>query len=111
MSDYDKAIELNQDFVEVYEVYNILGILRSELGQYNEALADYAKAICIKPDYAEAYAYRGVLKVHLDRINEAKSDFQTALELAEQQGDDTLKTSIVEWLQEFNDFTPRGREN
>ena len=111
VSDYDKAIALNQDFVGVYEVYNILGILRSELGQYNEALADYAEAIRIKPDYAEAYAYRGVLKVHLDRINEARADFQTALELAERQGDDTLKTRIVEWVQELNDFTPQDSAN
>ena len=102
VSDYDKAIELNQDLVEIYEVYNILGILRSELGQYNEALADYAEAIRIKPDYAEAHANSGVAKVKLDRIDEAKSDFQMALELAEQRNNADLKVFVENQLQQLN---------
>ncbi|MYC74692.1 tetratricopeptide repeat protein [Candidatus Poribacteria bacterium] len=103
VSDYDKAIELNQDLVEVYEVYNILGILRSELGQYNEALANYAEAIRIKPDYAEAYAYRGVLKAYLGRINKAKLDFKKALELAKRPGNSSrLKVFVEDQLQQLD---------
>ena len=108
ISDYDKVIALKPDFVEVY---NILGILRSELGQYDKALADYAEAIRIKPDYAETYAYRGVLKAHLGRINKARLDFQKALELAKQQGNDTLKAFIEERLQELNNSTLQDSEN
>ena len=90
---------MKPDFIEVY---NILGILRSELGQYDKALADYAEAIRIKPDYAEAYAYRGFLKVHLGRIDEARLDFQKALELAEKQGNHNLKVFVEERLQVLN---------
>jgi tetratricopeptide (TPR) repeat protein len=110
VSDYDKAIELNQDLVEVYEVYNILGILRSELGQYNEALADYAEAIRIKPDYAEAYAYRGVLKAHLGRINKARSDFQKALELAKRPGNSSrLRVFVEDQLQQLDQVASKQR--
>ena len=108
LSAYDKVIALKPDFVEAY---NILGILRSELGQYDKALADYAAAIRVKPDYAEAYAYRGVLKAYLGRINKARLDFQKALELAEQQGNDTLKAFIEERLQELNNLIPQDSEN
>jgi hypothetical protein len=41
----------------------------------------------------------------LDRINEAKSDFQIALELAQQQENDNLKAFVEKCLRELNDFT------
>lgn len=98
--DCDKVIALKPDFVK--DAYNIRGILRSELGQHDEALADYTEAIRIKPDYAEAYAHRGILKTHLGRINKARSDFQKASKLAEQQGNNNLKTFAENQLQQLN---------
>ena len=100
VSDYNKVIELKPDFVE--EAYNIRGILRSELGQHDEALADYTEAIRIKPDYAEAYAYRGALEGHLGKINKARLDFQKALELAKRSGNNNLKASVENQLQQLN---------
>ncbi len=62
----------------------------------------YDKVIALKPDFAEAYANRGMAKIQLNRIDEAISDFQTALELAKQQGQKGLKTLIEEQLQELS---------
>ena len=57
----------------------------------------------IEPDYAEAYAYRGVLKAHLDKINEARSDFQRALELAKRPGNsNSLKVFVEKQLRQLN---------
>ena len=41
------------------------------------------EALRIKADLAEAYGNRGRLKMYLGNIEEAKTDFLTALELAE----------------------------
>ena len=50
-------------------------------------------------------------KIELNRIDEAKSDFQTALKLAKQQGQEKLKAFIEKHLQELNNLTPQNREN
>ena len=64
------------------------------------------RRIRLKSDYAEAFTCRGAVKVNLKDYNGANSDFQTALKLAEQQGNAELKAFIEEKLQELNDSTP-----
>ena len=46
-----------------------------------EAIADYNKAIELKPDLAEAYSNRGVAKSKLGHVEEAIADFDKAIEL------------------------------
>ena len=58
------------------------------------AITDYNEAIRLKPDYAMAYYNRGNARANLDRVSEAAQDFQTALALAEQTGDEGLKAMI-----------------
>ena len=50
-------------------------------------------------------------KVDLGSINEAKSDFQTTLELAEQQGEYELKTHIEEWLRRLNQIDSKHKNH
>ena len=50
--------------------------------QYKAAIADYDEAIRLKPDLAEAYNNRGLAKKELGLTDEARKDFETALELA-----------------------------
>ena len=78
------------------------GIQKSLCEEFEDAIADYTEAIRIKPDYAEAHANSGVAKAKLDRIGEAKSDFQIALELAERQENNNLKSFVEECLQQFD---------
>ena len=46
-----------------------------------DALADYAEAIRLKPDYAEAYNNRGILKAKLGRHDDALADYDEAIRL------------------------------
>lgn len=76
------------------ETYFGWGYTKSELGQYESAIADYNMAIQLSPDYAIAYYNRGNAKINLGRTSEVVQHFQTALELAEQVGNEGLKAII-----------------
>ena len=51
------------------------------MGRYVDALADYEKAIHLKPDYAAAYNNRGTAKGALGRYEAAITDFDEAIRL------------------------------
>ena len=46
-----------------------------------DALADYAEAIRLKPDYGEAYNNRGAMKAKLGRYDDALADYAEAIRL------------------------------
>lgn len=50
-------------------------------GQYEEAIAEFARAIALKPEYAWAYAHRGETYFLMKRYSEALADFNRAVEL------------------------------
>ena len=50
-------------------------------GQYDQALADYTKAIEINPRYAAAYLNRGVIFYKTARFDQALVDFRQALDI------------------------------
>ena len=91
IDDFTKAIQLNPDFAHAY---CRRGIAYGSPGNYTCAIQDYDKAIELDSDYTAAYSSRGLAKHRLGRTGEAKQDFQTALKLAEQDGDECLKTAI-----------------
>ncbi|MGB2884722.1 MAG: tetratricopeptide repeat protein, partial [Dehalococcoidia bacterium] len=51
------------------------------LEQYDEALADYNRALELRPDYPEALNNRGVTYSKMERYDEALADYNRALEL------------------------------
>ena len=55
--------------------------------RYEEALADYTKAIEIKPDFADAYNNRGVILGKLERNEEALADYTKAIEIRPDDAD------------------------
>ena len=71
------------------------------MGRYESAISDFDSVLQIKPDFAGIYFYRGKAKKALDKTLEAKQDFQTALQLAEQSGDQNLKETIEQYIQEL----------
>ena len=100
IDDYDTAIKLNPQFADAY-LYR--GMARTDLGKYPAAaINDYDIAIQLKSDFADAYLYRGMANDKLGRTGEAKQDFQTALKLAKQIGDEHLKTQIESAIRELD---------
>ena len=78
LADYDKAIELNPDYVVAY---NNRGFTKSKKGDLDGALADCDKAIELNPDYAVAYNNRGIAKWHKGDLVGALADYDKAIEL------------------------------
>ena len=74
---YDKAMDLNPDFV----AYNQRGIAKSKLSQYKTALNDFDKAIELNPDEAGTFSNRGVVKLELGEHEAAFADFDRAIQL------------------------------
>ena len=60
-------------------------------GDYQKAIADYAKAIEISTDYAHAWFYKGKLHYRLGQFRECMECAQKALELAPDWADHCTK--------------------
>ncbi len=99
LEDYDEAIRLNPNFAEVY---SNRGAMKFRLGEHAAALTDLNEAIRLQPDFMNAYINRGIAQLGLNNINEAEVNLQKALELAEQQEDNNLKTFVKSELQQLN---------
>ena len=63
------------------ETYFMRGNTDHALGFYFLAIANYNKAIQLKPNYVEAYSYRGLAKVELEQYSAAISDYNKAIQL------------------------------
>ena len=57
------------------------GLVKNDLKQYKEAIADFDKAIELNPEDAEAYYNRGSAKDDLKQHKEAIADYDKAIEL------------------------------
>jgi Flp pilus assembly protein TadD len=51
-----------------------------DLGQFEEAIASYDKALQIKPDYHEAWSNRGVALMNLGQFEQAIASYDKALQ-------------------------------
>jgi tetratricopeptide (TPR) repeat protein len=60
---------------KMYQAWNYLGFANRHLGNYDDALSAYAKALEINPNYPEAIEYRGEAYLGLNQIEEAKGAY------------------------------------
>ncbi len=89
IENFDKSLELNKEFSVTYF---FRGASYHSLGEYDEAMLDYTKAITLDPKMTDAYYNRA--KVILSRkdiqnpdIKKAIADLEKALELDENFAD------------------------
>ncbi len=75
---YDKAIELDPDYVDAY-CYRGRANFDSDNDEY--AIEDFNKAIELDPDYADAYHYRGQALYRSGEIDLATTDLTEARQL------------------------------
>ena len=114
LRDFDEAIRLKPDYAIAY---NHRAVAKLKLERNEEAIGDFDEAIRLKPDYAIAYVLRGGVKTNLaknylfrdmkeqslSQFREAKRDCQTALELVEGGGDESLTVEIERLLMAIDD--------
>ena len=81
--DYPGAVQLLQRAIQLGEVsgaaYSNLAMAQKALGQLQEALGNFGKAISLAPDFAGAVIERGHLLLDAGRTQAAAADYQRAL--------------------------------
>jgi tetratricopeptide (TPR) repeat protein len=80
----------------MYQAWNYLGYTQRKLGNYQDALSAYDRALSIKPGYAEAIEYRGHAYLGLNRLSEAKESY-----LALYASNSKLAASLLKGMQEW----------
>lgn len=81
LNNYNKAIELNPQYIDAY--YS-RGIVYDDKGDYDQAIRDYTRAIELDPQYAEAYYNRGFAYDNKGDHDQAIKDYSKVIELKPQ---------------------------
>ena len=88
IADYNQVLKLDPQYNA--KTCYALGLAKAALKDYPGALADYTQAINLEPANADVYYNRGKVNVDLNRIIEAREDFEKALGLGQEAGDEDL---------------------
>ena len=76
---FKQAETLVQQFPKSAILFNIQGAVLKGLGQLNQSIEAYNKALAIKPDYANAYNNMGLTLKEQDKLEEAIEAYNKAL--------------------------------
>jgi tetratricopeptide (TPR) repeat protein len=78
---YQKAAEQFVDAVgadpKMYQAWNYLGFAKRHLGDYEDSLSAYAKALELNPSYPDAIEYRGEAYLGLNKLDSAKEAYMS----------------------------------
>jgi len=86
------------------EAFNNRGNALKDLQRFEEALADYDRAIAASPDFTEAHYNRGVALLELKKPDEALASYDRAIALKPDYGRSAVQPRSLQ----FGDG-PRGR--
>ncbi len=79
------------------EGWNMLGFTSRKLGDYEESLQAYDKALALDPNYPEAIEYRAELFLLTGKLAQAKEAYATLLTTKPAYAE-VLKTSMKDWV-------------
>jgi tetratricopeptide (TPR) repeat protein len=79
------------------EAWNMVGYTSRRLGDYEESLKAYEKALALTPDYPEAIEYRAELFLLTGRFDEVKGAYTQLLQSSPSYAG-VLKTAMQEWV-------------
>jgi tetratricopeptide (TPR) repeat protein len=81
------------------EAWNLVGYTSRRLGDYEESLAAYEKALKLEPAYPEAIEYRAELFLLTGRLEQAKDAYATLLKSSPSYAG-VLKESMQAWVKQ-----------
>jgi tetratricopeptide (TPR) repeat protein len=82
LADLDAALREPNDRIVTCWAYTERGDVHAAAGRHEQALADYAAALRVDPDWRHAYTRRGHLYTDTDRQEEAIRDYSEMIRLA-----------------------------
>jgi tetratricopeptide (TPR) repeat protein len=94
LREFAKATRRDKKF---HQAYNQVGFTQRLLGNYDEALEAYDKALAIEPDFPHAVEYRGEAYMKLGRLEDAKAAYME-LFADERKLADLLMKKMKAWL-------------
>ena len=97
---FRKAVTADPD---MKEGWNMLGFTSRKLGEYQESLTAYEKALALSPNYPEAIEYRAELFLLTGRLDQTKEAYATLLKL-EPSYAGVLKTAMQDFLKSNQAF-------
>jgi Flp pilus assembly protein TadD len=83
-----------------------LGNLLLNLGRFQDAHDQFSEVLQLQPANCEAYFQLAVTDARLNRLDNAWTAAQKALELARSQGESALALKAEAWLQEHRQLSP-----
>ena len=97
---YQKALEQFIDAVgaqpAMYQAWNYMGFANRHLGNYQDSLSAYAKALELNPNYPDAIEYRGEAYLGLNKIDDAKAAYMTLFQNSRPLANE-LMTAMHRW--------------
>ncbi|HSM16772.1 MAG TPA: tetratricopeptide repeat protein [Gemmatimonadales bacterium] len=82
LRDYHGAIHFLNEVVAMghrfADVHHLLGLCHSMLGQPEEALLEFERALDLNAGYLEAHVHRGIVLNELGRVDDARRSFEAA---------------------------------
>ena len=82
---------------DMKEAWNMLGYTSRKLGDYEESLMAYERALELAPDYPEAIEYRAELYLLTGKLAQVKEAYAYLLKAMPEYAN-VLKTSMNDWL-------------
>ena len=91
----DQAEALIKQYPKAILIWNILGISRSQIGMFEEAIEAYKKTISLKPDFAEAYCNMGLALSNQGKLEESVEAYKKSILLNPNDADTYFNLGIV----------------
>ena len=99
-----EAKSLANKYPNVSLIYNIYGMINNVLGNWDQSVICFSKAIKLKTDYAEAHHNLGIALDNLGQLEEAIQSYTKALEL--KPDFTTAHESLIRILSFYNPEKP-----